>query len=75
MKKLRGGAIDIWERIKNTGKGGYGSRLTDKLDDYIDQAGKLQELTDQINESLTQVSFSSMKDFLCCFHRYLHYSL
>ena len=62
MKKLRGGAIDIWERIKNTGKGGYGSRLTDKLDDYIDQAGKLQELTDQINESLTQVSFSSMKD-------------
>lgn len=62
MKKLRGGAIDIWERIKNTGKGGYGSRLTDKLDDYIDQADKLQELTDQINESLTQVSFSSMKD-------------
>lgn len=62
MKKLRGGAIDIWERIKNTGKGGYGSRLTDKLDDYIDQAGKLKELTDQINESLTQVSFSSMKD-------------
>lgn len=62
MKKLRGGAIDIWERIKNTGKGGYGSRLTDKLDDYIDQADKLQELTDQINESLTQVSFSSIKD-------------
>lgn len=62
MKKLRGGAIDIWERIKNTGKGGYGSRLTEKLDDYIDQADKLQELTDQINESLTQVSFSSMKD-------------
>lgn len=62
MKKLRGGAVDIWERIKNTGKGGYGSRLTDKLDDYIDQADKLQELTDQINESLTQVSFSSMKD-------------
>lgn len=62
MKKLRGGAIDIWERIKNTGKGGYGSRLTEKLDDYINQADKLQELTDQINESLTQVSFSSMKD-------------
>lgn len=62
MKKLRGGAVDIWERIKNTGKGGYGGRLTDKLNDYIDQADKLQDLTDQINESLTQISFSSMRD-------------
>ena len=62
MKKLRGGAIDIWEKIKDTGKGGYGDRLADKLDDYIDQADKLQDLTDQINESLTQISFSSMRD-------------
>lgn len=62
MKKLRGGAIDIWEKIKDTGKGGYGDRLAEKLDDYIDQADKLQDLTDQINESLTQISFSSMRD-------------
>ena len=62
MKMLRGGAVDIWERIKDTGKGGYGDRLADKLDDYIDQADKLQDLTDQINESLTQISFSSMRD-------------
>ena len=62
MKKLRGGAIDIWEKIKDTGKGGYGDRLADKLDDYIDQADKLQDLTNQINESLTQISFSSMRD-------------
>ena len=62
MKKLRGGAVDIWERIKNTGKGNYGGRLVEKLDDYIDQADKLQDLTDQINESLTQISFSSMRD-------------
>lgn len=62
MKELRGGAIDIWEKIKDTGKGGYGDRLADKLDDYIDQADKLQDLTDQINESLTQISFSSMRD-------------
>lgn len=62
MKKLRGGAVDIWERIKDTGKGGYGNSVADKLDDYIDQAGKLEELTQQINESLTQISFSSMRD-------------
>lgn len=62
MKMLRGGAVDIWERIKDTGKGGYGDKLADKLDDYIDQADKLQDLTDQINESLTQISFSSMRD-------------
>lgn len=62
MKELRGGAIDIWEKIKDTGKGGYGDRLAKKLDDYIDQADKLQDLTDRINESLTQISFSSMRD-------------
>ena len=62
MKKLRGGAVDIWERIKDTGKGGYGNSVADKLDDYIDQADKLEELTQQINESLTQISFSSMRD-------------
>lgn len=62
MKKLRGGAVDIWERIKDTGKGGYGNSVAEKLDDYIDQADKLEELTQQINESLTQISFSSMRD-------------
>lgn len=62
MKKLRGGAVDIWERINDTGKGGYGNSVAEKLDDYIDQADKLEELTQQINESLTQISFSSMRD-------------
>ena len=62
LKQIRGGNIDIWDTIRNTGKGGYGNSVADKLSDYIDQADKLQELTDQINESLTQVSFSSMKD-------------
>lgn len=61
MKLLRGN-VSIWERIENTGKGGYGERLTEKLNDYIDQAGKLEELTDKMKESLTQISFDSMKD-------------
>lgn len=61
MKLLRGN-VAIWERIKNTGKGGYGESLTDKLNDYIDQAGKIEELTDKMRENLTQISFDSMKD-------------
>ena len=59
MKQLRGN-VDIWTSIQNTGKGGYGGRLTDKLDDYIDQAGKLEELTNQLYEGLTGISFDGM---------------
>ena len=61
MKLLRGN-VTIWEHIENTGKGNYGGRLTEKLNDYIDQAGKLDELSDKLKESLTQISFDSMKD-------------
>lgn len=61
MKLLRGN-VAIWEHIENTGKGNYGGRLTEKLNDYIDQAGKLEELSDKLKESLTQISFDSMKD-------------
>lgn len=61
MKMLRSN-VDMWTQIQNTGKGGYGGRLTDKLDDYIDQAGKLEELTNQLYEGLTGISFDSMYD-------------
>lgn len=61
MKLLRAN-VDMWEQIRNTGEGGYGGRLTDKLDDYIDQAGKLEELTTQLYEGLTGISFDSMYD-------------
>ena len=59
MKALRSN-VDMWTQIQNTGKGGYGGRLTEKLDDYIDQAGKLEELTDQLYEGLTSISFDGM---------------
>lgn len=61
MKLLRGN-VAIWEHIENTGKGNYGGRLTEKLNDYIDQAGKLEELTDKMKENLTQITFDSMKE-------------
>ena len=35
MKALRSN-VDMWTQIQETGKGGYGGRLTEKLDDYID---------------------------------------
>lgn len=61
MKLLRGN-VAIWEHIENTGKGNYGGRLTEKLNDYIDQAGKLEELSEQFKENLTQISFNGMRD-------------
>lgn len=61
MKKLLSN-VDIAEYIKNSGKGGYGSDVLDKLQDYADQAGKIEELTDSWRETITQISFDSMKD-------------
>ena len=61
MKKLLGN-VDIAEYIKKTGKGGYGAKVLDKLQDYAAQAGKLEELTDSWRETITQISFDSMKD-------------
>lgn len=54
--------VDMWEKIQNAGKGGYGERLSEKLDDYIDQAGKMEELTNKLYEGLTGISFDSMYD-------------
>lgn len=61
MEKLRSN-VDIWTKMQDAGKGGYGERVTDKLDDYIEQAGKLEELTDNLYEGLTGMSFDSMYD-------------
>lgn len=61
MKMLRSN-VDMWEKIQNTGKGNYGGRLTEKLNDYINQAGKMEELTNKLYEGLTGISFDSMYD-------------
>ena len=53
---------DIYEQIKSSGKGGYGERVMEKLEAYADQAGKLDELTEKINESLMQISFDGLRD-------------
>lgn len=61
MKTLLSNA-NIYEQIRNEGKGGYGGRVLEKLEAYADQAGKLDELTEKINESLMQVSFDGLRD-------------
>lgn len=61
MRELLSNA-DIYEQIKSSGKGGYGERVMEKLEAYADQAGKLDELTEEINESLMQISFDGLRD-------------
>ena len=58
MKKLRA-VTELWDKIEQTGKGKYGERLANVLDEYIEEAGKAGELTDKFNESMTGVSFDN----------------
>lgn len=59
MKKLRGN-VGLWDSIWNTGKRGYGWEVAKKMDAYIDQAGKLEDLTSQLYEGLTGMTFDGM---------------
>lgn len=56
---------DLVQAIKNTGKGGYGNSVYEKLKDYAAEAGELEKITDELKQSLTQTTFDSMKsDFI-----------
>ena len=61
MKMLRSN-VDMWKLIADTGKGPYGESVQDKLNDYIDQAGKLQEITDALYENLTTTTRDNVFD-------------
>lgn len=52
---------DIVIKIQNTGKGNYGGRVLEKLKDYAAEAGTLEDIADDLAESLTQISFDSLK--------------
>ena len=65
MKKLLS-YQELVNKIRGTGKhykgrSAYGESVLDKLEDYADLAGNLDELTEQWRESITQISFDSMK--------------
>lgn len=61
MKMLRSN-VDMWKQIQDTGKGNYGGRVAEKLNDYIEQAGKLEEITDALYENLTTTTKDNVFD-------------
>lgn len=61
MADIRTHNADVWKNITDQGK--YDK--TEYWEQYTELAGKLEELTEQINENLTQTTFDSMKsDFI-----------
>lgn len=66
MKKLLS-YQELVDKIRGTGKhykgrSAYGEAVLDKLEDYADLAGNLDELSEQWRESITQISFDGMRD-------------
>ena len=61
MRILRSN-VDMWNQILNTGKGGYAGKVANKLNDYIDQAGKLDEITDALYQNLTTTTKENVFD-------------
>lgn len=61
MADIRTHNADVWKNMTDQGK--YDK--TEYWEQYTELAGKLEELTEQINENLTQTTFDSMKsDFI-----------
>lgn len=58
MKDIRTYNQDVWKNMTDQGK--YDK--TEYWENYTDLAEKLEELTDQINQNLTQTTFDSLKD-------------
>ena len=58
MKDIRTYNQDVWKTMTDQGK--YDK--TEYWENYTDLAEKLEELTDKINQNLTQTTFDSLKD-------------
>ncbi len=58
MKDIRTYNQDVWKNMTDQGK--YDK--TEYWENYTDLAGELEELTDKINQNLTQTTFDSLKD-------------
>lgn len=54
--------VDLWQKMADSGKGGYGNAVVDSLDEYADLAGNLEKLKEGLFEQLTGISFDSMYD-------------
>ena len=54
--------VDLWQKMADSGKGGYGNAVVDALGEYADLDGNLEELKEGLFEQLTGISFDSMYD-------------
>lgn len=54
--------VDLWQKMADSGKGGYGNAVVDALGEYADLAENLEELKEGLFEQLTGISFDSMYD-------------
>ncbi|WP_337793247.1 tape measure protein [Phocaeicola plebeius] len=54
--------VDLWQKMADSGKGGYGNGVVGALGEYADLAGNLEELKEGLFEQLTGISFDSMYD-------------
>lgn len=54
--------VDLWQKMADSGKGGYGNGVVEALGEYADLAGNLEELKEGLFEQLTGMSFDSMYD-------------
>lgn len=54
--------VDLWQKMADSGKGGYGNGVVEALGEYADLAGNLEELKEGLFEQLTGISFNSMYD-------------
>ena len=54
--------VDLWQKMADSGKGGYGNGVVDALGEYANLAGNLEELKEGLFEQLTGISFDSMYD-------------
>lgn len=60
MNQIRTHLPEVWSEMINEGK--YGDRFKEDWENYADQAGEVVEMTDQLRESLAQISFDNMRD-------------
>ncbi|NDV83644.1 phage tail tape measure protein [Bacteroides sp. 51] len=60
MNDIRTYLPEVWSEMINQGK--YGDRFKDDWNNYADQAGEVEQMTTQLHESLTQISFDSLRD-------------
>ena len=58
MMEIKTKDVSLWRRILDVGK--YDK--SDYWEKYVELAGKLEELTEKVNENLTKTTFSSLHD-------------